>query len=72
MQCPAFCSQLLRSGSWFVAFLYPTVHNCPDCSSVLVSFTVSLMLQVGGDLRPGLSLADMDACGRGAARWVPW
>ena len=34
MQYPAFCSQLLRSGSWFVAFLYLTVHNCPDCSSV--------------------------------------
>ena len=29
---PWFCSQHLRSGSWFVAFLYLIVHNCPNCS----------------------------------------
>ena len=31
---PCFCSRHLRNGSWFVAFLYLIVHNCPNCEGV--------------------------------------
>ena len=55
---PCFCSLHLRDSSWFVAFLYLIVHNCPNCTYVqLFLVIVSLYAVAGGDFCPGLSIS---------------
>ena len=39
-QCPALAPSRSRHGSWFVAFLYLTVHNCPSCTCTAVIFSL--------------------------------
>ena len=44
---PCFCSQHLKSGSWFVAFLYLIVHNFPQLC--ILSLIASLHSVAQGD-----------------------
>ena len=56
---PSSCSQHLRSGSCFLAFLSLIVHNMPQlCMRLfLVPYIVSLYSVAQGDVCPGASTA---------------
>lgn len=45
---PHFCPRHLRNSCWFMAFLYPIVHNCPNCTCMqLFSITYSFFVFFG-------------------------